>query len=207
MDLSCGPGDQSALLNLNPHPAMIYALAILFPPLALLLKGRFLHAIISIPLTALFWVPGIVHACVVIARMEREWRDERLACMIRGVPPPPRPGSLPSWMTALVVAGTLAFFVVLTGLTARIWTSAPSSKPDLTTAAVPAASALPAKVAEPATPTKPQPGALFAEVVASFGEPNLAQKETGWAYWNGFKGRFQDGRLVEVVDAAETAAK
>lgn len=176
---------------------MIYAICILCPPLALLLMGRGLHALLNIPLTLLFWLPGVVHAWAVIARREREYRDERLACILKGVTPPPPPGTVPNWVSAAVIIGTITFFAYLAlnrpqslnqsdQITQRAGGSSPSA---------------------PATPAQPQPGALFAEVVASFGEPNLAQKETGWAYWNGFKGRFQDGRLVEVVDAAETAAK
>lgn len=68
---------------------MIYVLCILLPPLALLLKGRLLSALLNVLLLLLFWIPAVVHAWVVIARMERDERDRRLAAMMRGEPLPP----------------------------------------------------------------------------------------------------------------------
>lgn len=183
---------------------MIYALAILCPPLALLLMGRGLHALINIPLTLLFWLPGVVHACVVIARREREYRDERLACLLKGVTPPPPPG-VKGWSIALALLLCLVTVGALVS-TVHQWMLREHARrvsADQVEAApvVPAPQAAPAKAA-PEAAIKPAAGALFAEVVAAFGEPNLAQKETGWAYWNGFKARFQEGRVVEVADAA-----
>lgn len=189
---------------------MIYAICILCPPLALLLMGRGLHALLNIPLTLLFWLPGVVHAWAVIARREREYRDDRLACLLKGVTPPPPPG-VKGWSIALalLLCLTTVGAVVSTVHQWMMREHAHRVSVDQVEAAPPASApqAEIAAPAEPAAPTKPQPGALFAEVVATFGEPNLAQKETGWAYWNSFKGRFQEGRLVEVADAAETAAK
>jgi uncharacterized membrane protein YqaE (UPF0057 family) len=186
---------------------MIYALAILCPPLALLLMGRGLHALLNIPLTLLFWLPGVVHAWMVIARREREYRDDRLACLLKGVTPPPPPG-VKGWSIALALLLCLVTVGAVVS-TVHQWMMREHARRvsvDQVEAA-PAVPAAPAEITAPAAPSKPQAGALFAEVVATFGEPNLAQKETGWAYWNSFKARFQDGRLVEVVDAAETAAK
>jgi uncharacterized membrane protein YqaE (UPF0057 family) len=174
---------------------MIYALAILCPPLALLLMGRGLHALVNLPLTLLFWLPGVVHACVVISRMERDWRDERLACMLKGVPPPARPGTVPGWVSTGAIVVSAVFFFGVAWMTAV----APRFAPQPT---APVAASEPIEPATPATPeasATPAAGALFAEVVAAFGEPNLARKETGWAHWNGFKARFQDGRVVEVT--------
>lgn len=46
---------------------MLYILAIIFPPLAVLLSGfRPISFIFSIVLTMLLWIPGIIHAILVV---------------------------------------------------------------------------------------------------------------------------------------------
>ena len=57
---------------------MRYILAILLPPLAVLSCGKPFQALASIVLTLLFWVPGIVHALLVVHSYHEERRTERL---------------------------------------------------------------------------------------------------------------------------------
>ncbi|MBU8908519.1 YqaE/Pmp3 family membrane protein [Desertibacillus haloalkaliphilus] len=41
---------------------MLYVLCILFPPLALLLIGRPVKALLNLVLCLFIWIPGIIHA-------------------------------------------------------------------------------------------------------------------------------------------------
>jgi uncharacterized membrane protein YqaE (UPF0057 family) len=44
----------------------MYLLAILLPPVAVLFAGKPFQAIINFFLTLLFWVPGVIHAILVV---------------------------------------------------------------------------------------------------------------------------------------------
>ena len=45
---------------------MRYLLAILLPPLAVLLCGRPFQAVLNLLLTLVFWVPGVLHAILIV---------------------------------------------------------------------------------------------------------------------------------------------
>ena len=47
-------------------------LAILFPPLACLVVGRPKRALVNIPLTLLFWIPGVIHAIRTVRAAQTE---------------------------------------------------------------------------------------------------------------------------------------
>lgn len=59
---------------------MLYLLAIVLPPVAVLFTGRPVQAMLNLILTLLFWLPGAIHACLVVAdhkankRMDRQTR-------------------------------------------------------------------------------------------------------------------------------------
>lgn len=58
---------------------MLYLLAIIAPPLAVLLCGKpFQALLINLPLTLLMWLPGILHAWVVVAGHNADQRTERI---------------------------------------------------------------------------------------------------------------------------------
>ena len=57
---------------------MLYLIAIVFPPLAVLLCGKPVQALISVPLTLLLWIPGVIHACVVVAEHNASARTDRI---------------------------------------------------------------------------------------------------------------------------------
>lgn len=57
---------------------MLYLLALLLPPLAVLLCGKPVQALLNVVLTALFWVPGIVHAILVVNAHLADKRTDRL---------------------------------------------------------------------------------------------------------------------------------
>jgi uncharacterized membrane protein YqaE (UPF0057 family) len=45
---------------------MLYFLAIILPPLAVLLCGKPIQFFLNIILTLLFWIPGMIHAILVV---------------------------------------------------------------------------------------------------------------------------------------------
>jgi uncharacterized membrane protein YqaE (UPF0057 family) len=72
--------------------SMRYLLAVLFPPGAVLLCGTVVQALLNLLLTMCFWVPGAIHACVIVQRhtaetrgdgVGRDMRQHRLNSVIR----------------------------------------------------------------------------------------------------------------------------
>lgn len=57
---------------------MLYLVAVLLPPLAVLLCGKPFQALLNFLLTALFWVPGLIHALLVVHNYYADQRTERL---------------------------------------------------------------------------------------------------------------------------------
>ena len=57
---------------------MRYVLAILLPPLAVLSCGKPFQAIVNLVLTLLLWVPGVVHALLVVHEFHADRRAERV---------------------------------------------------------------------------------------------------------------------------------
>ena len=57
--------------------------AILLPPLAVLLKGKPFQAVVNVFLTMLFWVPGMIHAILVVNAANADERTKRLEQAIR----------------------------------------------------------------------------------------------------------------------------
>jgi uncharacterized membrane protein YqaE (UPF0057 family) len=65
---------------------MMYLLALLLPPLAVLLCGKPFQAILNILLTILGWIPGVVHACLVAHNYYADKRTERVMREMRRPP-------------------------------------------------------------------------------------------------------------------------
>lgn len=57
---------------------MRYLIAILLPPLAVLLCGKPFQAVLNIFLTLLFWVPGMIHALLVVHNHLEDQRANRI---------------------------------------------------------------------------------------------------------------------------------
>jgi uncharacterized membrane protein YqaE (UPF0057 family) len=55
---------------------MIYFLAIVFPPIAVLIKGKPISALFNFFLTLLGYIPGVIHAFFVINAAESEKRHK-----------------------------------------------------------------------------------------------------------------------------------
>ncbi|CAN5534992.1 YqaE/Pmp3 family membrane protein [soil metagenome] len=56
---------------------MLYLLAIIFPPLAVLFTGRPLQALLNVVLTLLLWIPGVVHAILVVNEHKANQRAKK----------------------------------------------------------------------------------------------------------------------------------
>lgn len=63
---------------------MLYLLAILLPPVAVLLTGRPFQALLNLFLTLLLWVPGAVHAILIVNEHKANQRADRIAKQMRG---------------------------------------------------------------------------------------------------------------------------
>lgn len=61
---------------------MLFLLAVVLPPLAVLMCGKPFQALLSIPLTLLGWAPGVIHALFVV---QNHYADERSRRLIRAV--------------------------------------------------------------------------------------------------------------------------
>lgn len=57
---------------------MLYLLAILLPPVAVLLAGKPFQAVLNFFLTLAFWVPGVIHAILVVNEYKADKRAERI---------------------------------------------------------------------------------------------------------------------------------
>jgi uncharacterized membrane protein YqaE (UPF0057 family) len=57
---------------------MRYLLAIILPPIAVLLCGKPVQAILNLLLTILFWIPGVVHALFVVHGYLADKRTDRV---------------------------------------------------------------------------------------------------------------------------------
>jgi len=51
-----------------------YFFCVVFPPVAVLMTGRLLSFVLSLLLTLLGWVPGVIHACLVVNDYQAEHR-------------------------------------------------------------------------------------------------------------------------------------
>ena len=56
---------------------MLYLIAILLPPVAVLLIGKPIQAIINFILTIFFWFPGALHAILVVKKYKEDQRLKR----------------------------------------------------------------------------------------------------------------------------------
>ncbi len=57
---------------------MDYLLAIILPPVAVLLKGKPGQAVLNLLLTLCFWVPGVIHAILVVNNAHADKRNKQL---------------------------------------------------------------------------------------------------------------------------------
>ena len=56
----------------------MYLLAIFLPPVAVLLCGKPIQAVLNLFLTMALWIPGVVHAFMVVSARNADKRTNRL---------------------------------------------------------------------------------------------------------------------------------
>jgi len=61
---------------------MLYLLAIVLPPAAVLLVGKPFQALFNLILTIFFWLPGAIHAVLVVHDKKADERMKRQAKLI-----------------------------------------------------------------------------------------------------------------------------
>ena len=57
---------------------MLYLLAIVLPPVAVLIAGKPFQALLNVVLTLFIWIPGIVHALFVVHNHYADKRTDRI---------------------------------------------------------------------------------------------------------------------------------
>ena len=62
---------------------MLYLLAILLPPVAVLLCGKPIQALLNLLLTLAFWIPGAVHAVLVVQAHLDDRRADRIVAAMK----------------------------------------------------------------------------------------------------------------------------
>lgn len=88
---------------------MRYLLAIVFPPLAVLSCGKPVQAMLNVVLCVFFWLPGVLHAFVVVSSGEADRRTDRLLVGMGG-DLGPKPGRLGP-VTLVLAAGMVGLFL------------------------------------------------------------------------------------------------
>jgi uncharacterized membrane protein YqaE (UPF0057 family) len=63
--------------------AVRYAFCVLFPPVAVLMTGRIASFLLSLLLTLLGWLPGVIHAILVVNDYEADKRLEKFNPLAR----------------------------------------------------------------------------------------------------------------------------
>jgi|tagenome__1003787_1003787.scaffolds.fasta_scaffold16880694_1 uncharacterized membrane protein YqaE (UPF0057 family) len=61
---------------------MMYLLAILLPPVAVLIAGKPIQALINLVLCFIVWIPGVIHAILVVNEYKADKRMEKQAKLI-----------------------------------------------------------------------------------------------------------------------------
>lgn len=65
---------------------MRYILAVLLPPVAVLFCGRPVQFLLNLVLTLLFWIPGMIHAMLVVNGYYADRRTDRIIRALDRVP-------------------------------------------------------------------------------------------------------------------------
>lgn len=62
---------------------MRYLFAILLPPVAVLSCGKPFQAILNLLLTLCFWLPGVIHAVLVVNQFHEERNTQKIIAAMR----------------------------------------------------------------------------------------------------------------------------
>ncbi|MGM0888944.1 MAG: YqaE/Pmp3 family membrane protein [Bacillota bacterium] len=61
---------------------MLYLIAIIFPPLAVLLAGKPIQSVLNLVLTLFFYVPGLIHAILMVHDKKADKRMKQQSALI-----------------------------------------------------------------------------------------------------------------------------
>lgn len=195
---------------------MRYLLALLIPPLSILLSGRPITAVLNL----LFWVLGLLfavvgllvtwplatlHALLLTHQDNADERNRALLAAVSGKPVPRQPKgevraiifALPAIIIAFIVAFVIASlppgYVIAIG-SLRIPVTPAATAPPAATAAPAVTSSSPAASSLPSIT-----GWTLQEVTSRHGPPLSTDKTTGLATWPTFTARFSSGLVQEVL--------
>ena len=62
---------------------MLYFLAIILPPLAVLFCGKPVQFLLNLVLTLLFWLPGVIHAILVVNNHLADKRADKIVKAVK----------------------------------------------------------------------------------------------------------------------------
>jgi uncharacterized membrane protein YqaE (UPF0057 family) len=62
---------------------MRYLLAVILPPVAVLICGKPIQALLNLVLTLLFWIPGLIHALFVVNGYYADQRTDKVIDAIK----------------------------------------------------------------------------------------------------------------------------
>ncbi|MHB1079809.1 MAG: YqaE/Pmp3 family membrane protein [Prosthecobacter sp.] len=184
---------------------MKYLICILCPPLAVLMTARPFSAALNFLLTLCLWVPGVVHAMIVVnADRVEERHAETLAAIIGRPVVKKRSEEISIFYACLAVGGALFAVVMICALVA-----AHNRGVDTRAAKHNAATLTHERQSVTIDPTaerltrlqesrKEMEGMSYADMVALHGEPETKDAATGWAIWKDFKALFKTGKVAEV---------
>jgi hypothetical protein len=179
---------------------MRYLLALVMPPLAILICGRPISALLNLAwiIVGFLWVyafsifgliaipfaflGAVVHAVLVVSRTSADERQRELITALGGKLPARR-----NWeLDAAAILMALVLVAAVIGIVVS-----PQK----------AVIKIPNTLAKPSTPhTAPSiNGWTMAEVVSRHGEPQSKDRTSGWAIWPSFRARFEGGSVVEAL--------
>lgn len=69
---------------------MLYLLAIVLPPVAVLMAGKPAQAVLNVLLTICIWIPGVIHALFVVNSRNADNRNKAVIAAIKETGQPPR---------------------------------------------------------------------------------------------------------------------
>lgn len=178
--------------------------AFFLPPLAVLLTGRPMSAVLNVFLTIFgLGVLGIAHALWVVHTDAAERRHAEMLSAVMGkvitapVSSEQRLFAALAALAALIVCVGSLFMLVKHYVPGLDICSVDEIQAEISRAK---GKPTPASVIEAVKPSVDMPaaGTTFAEVTAQHGEPVTKDKASGWAEWTAFRARFENGRVSEV---------
>lgn len=184
---------------------MRYLIAIIFPPLAVLLCNRPAQAVLNFVLWLFCLVPGIVHGLLVVSQTIGDERQVELLIAVTGK-------RIPKKNSGFEVASAIVAIMLIAGAAAIAFNR---FTPKLISR-IQASQQAPSIISKPTIPTSETPvipwkapnivGWTFDQVQAVYGTPVSKDKSTALATWNTsdvkFTARFEGGKVAELTEVA-----